>query len=426
MRLIIYLCLFLSTVYSSLGAAKEPFSTDEQQILRWLDQHDKQQLIELQQHVNLNTGTLNKTGIDAYRTLLAEELGALGFDLETISAEPFDVLSCEHKQLQFASHLLATRKGAKGQRLLLSGHMDTVFSAEDSFQTLTIGTDGTLSGPGVADMKGGIVAMLQALRALHALGLLDGTQLTVFLNSDEEFGSLSSRSALETLAPKHDLGLVFESSYEQLMTNERKGLGQARLKITGRESHAGGAHEAGVSANLEIAHKVIAIEALTDYDKGNTVNTGTLKGGEKRNTVPGCAEAYIDLRYPSPEAGPALEQALKNIAAERSTSHPSYPELPKIELWTALHRPVKAKHEKVDHLLDEIDAIATSLGDPIQGRRKSGGGTDGSILQAVGLPSVDSIGVDGSGAHSQREQSSVQSLQARTRLIALLIHRLSQ
>jgi len=255
-----------------------------------------------------------------------------------------------------------------------------VFSSEDEFQALEILADGTLKGPGVADMKGGIVIMLYALRALKREGLLKDANLTILLNSDEEIGSLGSRALIEEIAKQHDIGLVFEGSYENRVTRARKGLGQARLKIIGRESHAGGSHQEGVSANLELAHKIIEIEKLTDYQRQVTVNTGVMGGGEKRNTVPGCADAYIDMRFPTLEA-------------------------------------------KVDALISEAMGISRLLGEPIVGTRYSGGGTDGSIAQSVGLPTMDSLGMDGRGAHSSREQSTVRSLIARTKLATVMLAR---
>ncbi|MFK8019809.1 MAG: M20 family metallopeptidase [Pseudomonadales bacterium] len=419
------LLFFLVICSQFLNAAQQTeFSTQERRALDWLKQHEALAIEELRQHVEINTGTLNTKGLDMYRELLAGELKKLGFATSKHGNESMEVLSCARETLQFADHLVGRRTGNKKTKLLLNGHMDTVFSKDDSFQTLNVSSDGTLRGPGVADMKGGLVALLQALRALNVVGALEESNLTVLFNSDEEMGSLGSRPLIEALAREHDLGMVFESSYDNKMTYARKGLGQARLRVSGRESHAGAAHEDGVSANLALAHKVIVIETLTDYDKKNTVNVGTMSGGEKRNTIAGCAEAYIDMRYPSQQAGEQLRASMENIAAQKSTPNARYPELPKTEFWAKLHRPVKTPHKTVDTLIEQARRLSIQLGEPITGVRYAGGGTDGSIAQAVGLPTIDSIGVDGVGAHSSREASTVQSFHARTRLIAVLIMRL--
>ena len=267
------------------------------------------------------------------------------------------------------------------------------------------------------------MVMLNALRAIKARGLLDDVHATVLFNTDEEIGSLGSRSLIEELAREHDIGLVYESTFNNLMTHSRKGLGQARIKVIGRESHAGGAHEQGVSAVRELAHKVVAVEQLTDYEKNVTVNTGVLRGGEKRNTVPGCADAYIDMRFPDQAAGDQLIKDIKEIGATRSTANPNYPDLPEIEVWAISHRPVKARSDEVDAVIEEAMQLSPLFGEPIQGTRFSGGGTDGSIAQAVGLPTADSLGVDGKGAHSSREESNVDTLIARTKLAAVMLLR---
>ena len=246
----------------------------ERAMVAWVDDRKQSIITELRAHVDINTGTANIEGIDRYRTMLEQELAALGFTTETHSSAPIDVLTCEGGQVLVADHLTGVMRDGDGPRVLINGHMDTVFSETDEFQSLRISDDGVLKGPGVADMKGGIVVMLNALRALSDQGLLEGSNLTVLFNSDEEIGSLGSRSLIESLAGKHDIGLVFEGTYGNRVTRARKGLGQARLKVTGRESHAGGAHQDGVSANLELAHKIIEIEGLTDYAKKLTVNTG--------------------------------------------------------------------------------------------------------------------------------------------------------
>lgn len=398
-------------------------SASEQAVLEWLDGRGEQLLEELRQHVNINTGTGNLAGIDRYRGILATQLRALGFVTREYESEPLPLLSCEGEILEVADHLVATRTGDRPNRILLNGHMDTVFPATDEFQSLRVDEDGTLHGPGVLDMKGGIVVMLNALRALQAVGRLDDANITVLFNSDEEIGSLGSRPLIEQLAREHDVGLVFEGSRDNRLVRARKGLGQARLRVTGRESHAGSAHEEGVSANLALAHRIIGIEALTDYPRQVTVNVGVMRGGEKRNTIPGCAEAFVDLRFPTPEQGDDLVAAIEEIASAPAVGNPAYPDLPRVDVWAVLHRPVKAENAEVDALIAEAMQLSSLIGEPIAGGMYSGGGTDGSLAQAVGLPTLDTLGLNGDGAHSSREHASVQSLLARTKLAAVMIGR---
>lgn len=423
MPMLLSVSFVVSAEATDVQAVPTTLTASERAMVDWLDTQSDAMLAELKTHVEINTGTDNVAGLNQYRTLLAGELEELGFVTETVSSAPIANLSCDGEDVQIADHLVAKRSAAAGRPILLNGHMDTVFSADDEFQTLIVAPDGVLHGPGVADMKGGIVVMLMALRALAKQDQLNNASLTVLLNSDEEIGSLGSRALIEALAVEHDIGLVFEGTSGNQYTRARKGLGQVRLKVTGREAHAGAAHADGVSANLELAHKVIAIESLTDYARNVTVNTGVMQGGEKRNTVPGCADAYIDLRFPSQQDGERLVADIQQISATATVQNRFFPELPTIEMWSVLHRPVKLRNEQVDELLAAAMGISQALGEPMRGTRYAGGGTDGSIAQNVGLATMDSLGVDGSGAHSSREQSSLQSLMIRAKLAAILLGR---
>jgi glutamate carboxypeptidase len=399
-------------------------SDHERQLVEWIKTQQSTMLKDLETYVNINTGTLNQEGLNQFRDLLEKEFQSIGFETTVQPGGEIKMLTCQESKMDFADHLLAKRSGRKPTKVLLNGHMDTVFAKDDEFQTMIVEADGTLKGPGVLDMKGGLVALNYALKALHRHGRLQEANITIFLNSDEEVGSLGSRTYLEELAVEHDVGLVFEGSRGNKMVRQRKGLGQARIKVTGRESHAGAAHADGVSANVELAHKVIALEALTDYGKGTTVNVGTMQGGEKRNTRPGCAEAFVDLRYVENLDGVNLKAQLETIALNQYTHHPNFPELPKSEVWASLHRPAKTIHPVTDQVIAEAMGLSAIIGEQILGTYLSGGGTDGSLMQAQGLPTVDSLGLNGDGAHSSREWTTIKSLVARTQLVTVLLDRI--
>ncbi len=413
-----------SQTIPDVTAIPAELNSTEQDIIAWVDIHRDAILAELVEHVELNTGTQNITGLDTYRDLLEKDLQALGFNTARHASPAIPILACQESALNFADHLVAQRNGNSKIRLLLNGHLDTVFGPNDEFQKLEILPNGVLKGPGVADMKGGIVIMLNALRVLHEMQILEQGNLTILLNSDEEIGSLGSRPLIEQLAREHDVGLVFEGSYENLAARARKGLGQARLKILGREAHAGAAHADGVSANLELAHKVVELEALTNYATQTTVNVGFMTGGEKRNTVPGCAEAYVDMRFVDEASGTALKANMEQIAAQKFVNNAAYPELPLTEVWVNLHRPAKTVNPTVDRIIAHAMGLSQEIGEPILGTRYAGGGTDGSIAQGVGLPTFDTLGINGAGAHSSREEATVDSLIARTKLTAILLARL--
>lgn len=410
--------------WSLTSAQVEPaISSEEQQLVDWVQAQEAEMIGLLERITNINTGSLNKAGVDELAALFASELRELGFSTSSLPGDVIEMPSCPGSDytIDVADHLLATRNG-NSSRLLLMGHLDTVFPLESPFQTFRREAD-TMYGPGVADMKGGLVIMLYALKALAEFGHLDAIDMTVLLNSDEEMGSLSSRKYLEEQARVHDWGLVYESSGTNNLTRQRKGLGQARFVVNGRASHAGGAHEQGRSAIKELAYKIVEIENMTDYETGVTVNVGIVSGGEARNTVAPCAEALIDLRYPEPQQGLDAAAQFESIFSQ-VYSYPVDSGEITTDSWINLHRPPKIPTEESDYLMDKARDIGRLLGQEL-GVTDSGGGTDGSLTQAVGLPTQDSLGVAGTGAHSNREEARVSSLVERAQLSAVLIRRLA-
>ena len=399
-------------------------SAEESQFNDWLDDQEEEMLSMLETITNINTGSLNKAGVNELASIFSRELRQLGFSISTAPGDQIDMPSCPGSDytVDVADHVLARSPGS-GKKLLLMGHLDTVFPPDSPFQEFRREGD-TMYGPGVSDMKGGLVVMLYALKALNEFDALDTKDLSILLNSDEEMGSLSSRKYLEEQAPQHDYGLVYESSGNERLVRQRKGLGQARFVVHGKASHAGGAHEIGRSAIKELAYKIVEIERMTDYESGVTVNVGVVSGGEARNTIAPCAEALVDLRYPEPQQGLDAVDQFEDIFGNVFSYAVDSGEL-STESWTNLHRPPKIPTEESDYLLDKTISIGRLLGQNL-GVGDSGGGTDGSLTQAAGLPTLDSLGSAGTGAHSNREQGRVSSLVERAKLSAVLIHRLSQ
>lgn len=421
--LLLAACISLLSPYAQ-ESVEPSLNAEELELTGWLDAQEDNMLDMLERITNINSGSLNKAGVDQLAAIFSSELRSLGFSIATLPGEVIEMPSCPGSDynVDVADHILASKDGS-GAKLLMMGHLDTVFPPDSPFQEFRREGD-TMYGPGVSDMKGGLVVMLYALKALNESGMLADKSISVLLNSDEEMGSLSSRKYLEQQAPLHDWGLVYESSGNDRLTRERKGLGQARFVVHGLASHAGGAHEQGRSAIKELAYKIVQIENITDYETGVTVNVGVVSGGEARNTIAPCAEALIDLRYPEPQQGldavAQFEEIFGNVY-----SYPVDSGEITTESWTNLHRPAKIATPESDFLLNKTIAIGRLLGQEL-GVGDSGGGTDGSLTQAVGLPTLDSLGSAGTGAHSNREQGRVSSLVERAKLSAVLIHRLAE
>lgn len=415
--------LSLGSVQTTSAAENiEPALTaDELGLGQWLDRQEDNMIEMLERITNINSGSLNKAGVNEMADIFSQELQQLGFAVSTLPGDTIEMPSCPGSDynIDVADHVLASRAGS-GTRLLLMGHLDTVFPPDSPFQTFRREGD-TMYGPGVSDMKGGLVVMLYALKALNEFGYLEDKAITLLLNSDEEVGSLSSRKYLEEQARLHDYGLVYEPGSS--LIRQRKGLGQARFVITGKASHAGAAHEQGRSAIKELAYKIVEIENMTDYESGVTVNVGVVNGGEARNTIAPCAEAFVDLRYPEPQQGLDAVAQFEDIFGAVYSYAVDTGEI-STESWTNLHRPPKIPTPESDYLLQKTLSISKLLGQVI-GVGDSGGGTDGSLTQAVGLPTLDSLGGAGSGSHSNREEGRVSSLVERAKLSAVLIRRLA-
>jgi glutamate carboxypeptidase len=415
--------LFLLMLAGCAGAPASSSIAPEERLAQFIDRHENEMFAALERVVNQNSGSLNREGLAAVRGMFEKELKALGFACTVVPGGTMEMLHCPSRKesFHFGDHLVARIDGGQGPRIILNGHFDTVFELSSPFQKMR--REGNIiHGPGTVDMKAGILSMIYALKALQEVGALAQARITIILVADEELGSLDSRKLLEAEAKKHDAGFVFEGSAAGSMVNKRKGLGQVQLVVHGTAAHAGNAFWHGVSAVRELAHKVIEIEKLTGQRPGLTVNVGSFLGGDKRNIVPECAECQIDLRYEKPEDGEWVVGEIKKIAERSFTFNDKINKGTRTEMWHSLHRPPKLVTPEFEKLLQHVLTCAEALGQKL-GTNESGGGTDGSLMQAVGLPTIDSMGPEGSGAHTEREQMTADSYLWKTKLAALVLYR---
>ncbi len=375
--------------------------------------------------VERNTGTWNTPGLEAFAPLVAERLAALGFELSVEPGVPLEYP--DRKEARTGPLIVAERKAQiapeRARHFLLLGHSDTVFEPDSSFQKYAPDPRNPRRavGPGVIDMKGGLVVMLYALRALAESGDLARADFTVLVNSDEEIGSLGSRPRIEAESKRAQLGFVFEPSREGgEMARSRSGVGQFHLSVEGVASHVATSQRDGRSAIIALAKKVIAIESLTDYDRGIILNVGTISGGTKRNIVPEHAEAWIDVRYDEIGQGREVQRQLERIAMTNDGAGTS------AKLWGRLHRPPKPETPAVMQLLAVHRELAAALHFATPEAVHSAGVTDGSIMAAAGLPTLDTMGVRGGGAHTNEEYIELASLSERATLAAIMLRKLAR
>jgi glutamate carboxypeptidase len=301
-------------------------------------------------------------------------------------------------------------------RILLVGHVDTVWPHGQIARMPLVRKDGRLCGPGTLDMKVGVSMGLLATRAVFETAPPPSGTIAMLVTSDEETGSDSSRGLIEAEALASDAVLVLEPALAGgPLKTSRKGIGQYQLAVTGVSAHAGVDPGKGVSAIRELARQIIAVEALHDLDRGVSVNVGVVSGGTRPNVVAEEAVAIVDVRAPT------LDDAARIDAAFRALR----PVLPgaRLAVTGGFERPPMERSAGVIALYEHAQAAAAELGQTIA-EGGTGGGSDGNLTAALGVPTLDGLGGVGDGAHALHEHVLLDMLVPRTSLLAALIARL--
>ncbi len=276
---------------------------EQNDVLQWLSARQPEMVAQIRELVTRESPTHDKAACDVVCDYLADQFRALGGKVKV------------HRQKTAGNHLQVDFTGPKGQKpVLLLGHYDTVYDLGTLKTMPWREQGGKLSGPGVFDMKSGIVQIMYALRALREVAGGLPRPVKVWLVSDEEIGSDSSRALTEKLASQCAAALVCEPSGPGgAVKTARKGVGDFVVKVTGRASHAGLDFEKGQSAIQELAHQIHAIAHLTDLKRGVTLNVGVIRGGTRTNVVAGEAVAEVDLRIGKKSDGPVMERKVKAL-----------------------------------------------------------------------------------------------------------------
>ena len=368
----------------------------------WLKDHQQEMIATLRDLVVSESPTHDKTACDQLCGRLAGDFAALGGEVTM------------HQEHAEGSHLGINFASASGRKpILLLGHYDTVYAPGTLATMPWRESDGRLYGPGVFDMKGGIVQMLFALKALRESAGDVPRLIKVLLVSDEEDGSTTSRAITESVARHCAAVLVCEPSGPGgALKTARKGVGGFTLKVTGKSAHSGLDFDKGHSAVLELAHQIQAISRLTDLDRGITLNVGVVSGGTRVNVVADSATAHMDLRVAHRDQGPEMEQRLREL-------RPINPNC-KLEITGGMNRPPLERTEQVAKLFKLATEIAQKLGFELQ-EIAVGGGSDGNFTAGIGIPTLDGLGAVGDGAHAVHEHVMTAELPRRAALLAGLI-----
>ena len=374
-------------------------------------------LADLERLVNIDCGSYTRTGVNEVGRWTAAFLERLGATVE-FRPDPAGVLG---------DTVVATFRGRPGgPRVLLIGHLDTVFDAGTVAERPFRIDDGIARGPGVTDMKAGLLAGLYALKALTAAAPgADGTdaagaelpfeRLTFVANPDEEIGSPTSTPHIRALAADADVALVLECARANGdIVSARKGIVDTRIVVNGRAAHAGVEPEKGRSAILEAARIVSELHALNGRWPGVTVNVGVISGGTRPNVVADRCELEVDVRSTTADALDAATEAVRDIAAATKVPDTTAD----VHVRTSW-RPME-KLERSGRLVEHAQAVARRLGFDVADAA-TGGASDANTTSGMGVPSLDGLGPIGGNDHSPVEYLAVDSIVPRTTLLAGLL-----
>ncbi len=371
-------------------------------VFRWLTDRQPEMVEQVRELVVRESPTHDKPACDALCSYLAQRFKALGGQVKI------------HRQSKAGNHLQVDFSGTRGRKpVLLLGHYDTVYDI-GTLKTMPWREDkGRLCGPGVFDMKSGITQIMFALRALREVK--DGLPrpVKVWLVSDEEEGSDSSRSLTEKLATQCEAVFVCEPAGPGgALKTARKGVGGFLIKVTGQASHSGLDFEKGQSAILELSHQIQAISRLTDLKRGITLNVGVIRGGTRTNVVAAAASAEVDLRIARKSDGPVMERKVKSLRSVNKKCS--------LQIEGGVNRPPLERTKQVAALFRVAQTIALELGFPLN-EIAVGGGSDGNFTGGLGIPTLDGLGAVGDGAHAAHEYVVPAELPRRAALLAGLI-----
>lgn len=358
-------------------------------------------LTVLQQVVELESPSNDKASLDRLISFLQRQVVDLGGKAEVV------------EQAERGNHLLATF-GQGDKQLLVLCHIDTVWELGEIEARPFHVEGGKAYGPGVYDMKGGVVQTLFALQHLMQRGWPLDARVVVLFNSDEEIGSPTSRALIEEQARHSEAVFVLEPAIAPhgALKTSRKGVGSFHMQVTGIAAHAGSDPEKGASANLELAKQIIWLHDQTDFAKGTTVNAGVIHGGTRANVIAQSAEAFIDLRVETMEEAKRIVPAI--LARQAITPNT------KVAVTGGLNRPPMERSQQMVELYQLAERLAAELGIEIS-EGSSGGGSDGNFTAALGVPTLDGLGAVGDGAHAEHEFLYVDKMPERTALLARLL-----
>lgn len=378
-------------------------------------------LVRVETWSAINSGTRNLVGLAAQAEALASAFAALPGSIELVDAAPVEAVAPDGtvQPLDHGRHLVLRVRPAAARRVLLTGHMDTVFAADHPFQAQRWTDEATLNGPGVADMKGGLAVILAALTAFEDGPGASRIGYDVLVNSDEETGSLSSAALIADLARGKAAALTYEPSAlpDGTLAGARGGSGNFSAVVTGRSAHAGRNPSWGRNAVVAAADLALRLKAMESASL--SINPARIEGGSANNVVPDHAILRFNIRPRDTTDAERFDHAIYGVCREVELDHEV-----EVRLHGGITRAPKPLTPAAQALFGLVRDCGAALGQAIAWQT-SGGVCDGNNIAACGVPVVDTMGVRGGAIHSTDEYLIVPSLAERAALSAVVLHRLA-
>lgn len=384
---------------------------------------EKRKMLDLlETWVGINSWSENPQGLENMTQVLENAFSLLHAERTRIPLPNRKKIDPSGKLLDIPSApALSVKKLSKAPiKILLAGHLDTVYPPASCFQKAEQLDPKILRGPGVADMKGGLVILLKALELFEKSPFADKLAWEVLINPDEEIGSPASAQLFSEKASQFDLGLVFEPAFQDgSLVNERKGSINYTIIAHGKSAHAGRDFESGRNAILALARLVQDVEALNDKQRNITVNIGSFEGGTAANIVPDLAICKINIRLQEAKHFPILSKKIHELLTKHSIHGITF------NLLEQSNRPPKPFNKANRQLFEALKNCAQKIGMDIKWQ-PSGGVCDGNTLAAAGLPTIDTLGAVGGNLHTHDEYIYTDSLIERTQLTAHFLMEIAQ
>lgn len=391
--------------------------------LDWISSKHREQVALLEKWANINSSTDNLNGLKEMSASLIEEFSTLRHSFhQRIKLNPRKRINHlgEWTETPLGDALAWKKNTGKKLKILLAGHMDTVYPLSDPFQKTERISPNILKGPGVADMKGGLVILLTALQAVQKSPFGDLIDWEILINPDEEVGSPGSSGLFAEKAKKNTIGLIFEPSFpDGALVSSRKGSSNWTIVARGRAAHVGRDFQKGRNALTALAKFLLSVEMLTDLEKGLIVNIGNIEGGGPVNVVPSLAIGRLNVRVSDKSDLIKFEESLADLAS-RASQQEGF-SITFLNNENNLPKPFDDRQKK---LFNALNQSAKQLNEGIEWR-PSGGACDGSRLYNAGLPNIDTLGAIGGEIHSNNEYIELDSLTKRAQLTALFIMQLA-